>query len=653
MEVSEKIFPEPKAIIQDLTPDYKKLAKRFENDFKKLVNAFCNSGLTFYQFIEALMSLLEIYTWCVPSSTVDEPDIPLYDHLITTAAIATVLFDFELDRIKIKGEKEFNQSAICNRDTNKFLFIAGDLSGIQNYLFDLSRSKLRGISKILRARSFYISTLMDAAARWILYKFELPRCNLLVSAGGRFLILAPNTKCAKNKTKDIKEQIYEWCREELFGELALNISITEASANELIAEEKGKFYGVYRDKIQPAIEKEKFSKLKLVLDSENKFIVEKHFDKIVSNESVCSYCGKRPKGKGNEEESCELCHSQIKVGGKLAKAKYLIYKIDTNQNTVADLKFFNKVCVHISEDIGYVQGFLGKDGAWVEAIFSQQESDLRFSHKRLANYVARWTKEDLAAPIYKGVLEDLEKEGEIPKEGDIKVFEAIAESSKKQVKDGEFVGVPFLGVVRADVDNAGKLFGKSMEKSLSCYVFLSRMLDLFFSSYLPYLAEREYKDLYTVYAGGDDLFLIGPWDKMLDFANKMQEMFKKYVGQNEYITISCGFSMIKPRYPVHKAADLAKDQLDKAKHGEQDKFDAQKVEKNRFCAFNSVVSWEDFKRLLEFGRKLDKWVEDKILNTSFVFELLTIHNMREEADELRQNLKKGVSIKKEDMRKLI
>ena len=29
---------------------------------------------------------------------------------------------------------------------------------------------------------------------------------------------------------------------------------------------------------------------------------------------------------------------------------------------------------------------------------------------------------------------------------------------------------------------------------------------------------EEFKDIYTVFAGGDDLFLIGPWNKIVDFA---------------------------------------------------------------------------------------------------------------------------------------
>jgi CRISPR-associated protein Csm1 len=45
-------------------------------------------------FSVAMLSLLEKYTWCIPSSTMHRPDISLFDHAKTTAAIATSLYRY-------------------------------------------------------------------------------------------------------------------------------------------------------------------------------------------------------------------------------------------------------------------------------------------------------------------------------------------------------------------------------------------------------------------------------------------------------------------------------------------------------------------------------------------------------------------------------
>lgn len=96
-----------------------------------------------------LLALLEKYTWCIPSNTQEDiPDISLFDHLKTTSAIAACLYQYHQDR--------FNESEIQRDDEEKFILAVGDLSGIQNYIFDITGIGIGGTAKRLRARSFYI-----------------------------------------------------------------------------------------------------------------------------------------------------------------------------------------------------------------------------------------------------------------------------------------------------------------------------------------------------------------------------------------------------------------------------------------------------------------------------------------------------------------
>ena len=78
--------------------------------------------------------------------------ISLYDHLKTTAAIASCsyLFDNESD----------------SKDKNKFIIINGDISGIQKFIYRVSspQEAQSGMSKRLRGRSIYISLLNEDIA---------------------------------------------------------------------------------------------------------------------------------------------------------------------------------------------------------------------------------------------------------------------------------------------------------------------------------------------------------------------------------------------------------------------------------------------------------------------------------------------------------
>jgi len=103
------------------------------------------------RFLDSMAALLRRYTWCIASDTMGEPDIPLFDHLYTTSAIASALYAFH----EAKGDLE-DTRAIQDAEQPKFRMVAGDLSGIQKFLFDLRESGARSVSKILRGRSFQI-----------------------------------------------------------------------------------------------------------------------------------------------------------------------------------------------------------------------------------------------------------------------------------------------------------------------------------------------------------------------------------------------------------------------------------------------------------------------------------------------------------------
>jgi len=74
--------------------EYSTLLDNFNNEIEK----FDFAGMKSDSIINFFMLLLWKYTWCIPSAAYKhEPDISLFDHLKTTAAIATCLYDYAHD----------------------------------------------------------------------------------------------------------------------------------------------------------------------------------------------------------------------------------------------------------------------------------------------------------------------------------------------------------------------------------------------------------------------------------------------------------------------------------------------------------------------------------------------------------------------------
>ena len=94
---------------------------------------------------------------------------------------------------------------------------------------------------------------------------------------------------------------------------------------------------------------------------------------------------------------------------------------------------------------------------------------------------------------------------------------------------------------------------------------LSRQMNAFFAIYLPWLCRTRYPNAYTVFAGGDDFFLIGPWQSQMDLARDLRAEFARYVADNPGIHFSAGLSMTKPGLPVRHLAELGEQALDAAK----------------------------------------------------------------------------------------
>jgi CRISPR-associated protein Csm1 len=190
--------------------------------------------------------------------------------------------------------------------------------------------------------------------------------------------------------------------------------------------------------------------------------------------------------------------------------------------------------------------------------------------------------------------------------------------------------MPYLGLLKADVDYLGFLFHYGLHRpdpkddrlTLSRLAQMSRTMDLFFTGYLKGLLRREFPSTYTVYAGGDDLLLIGPWRQTLKLAQRINETFRAYTGQNPNITLSAGVTLMKANYPVNRAIHEAEDFLESAKEPK----DESDRGRNRICALISKpMPWERYAARLQDAEWIHKQLhEQRSVSTGFVYHIMDI-----------------------------
>jgi CRISPR-associated protein Csm1 len=187
-----------------------------------------------------------------------------------------------------------------------------------------------------------------------------------------------------------------------------------------------------------------------------------------------------------------------------------------------------------------------------------------------AAYVPRHDERSISDLSLARVREEAGEEKE-PRIGDVLTF---AELAAKSIDGGK--GRPMLAALKADVDRLGQLFTRGLgeRRSLARAAALSRMMDAFFTGHLSHRLERDFPRVYTVYAGGDDLLLLGPWYDIFVLARELREDFRRFVGGSLHVTLSAGLALFDPKTPISRAAREAEERLAKAKEDGRDRVHA-------------------------------------------------------------------------------
>lgn len=586
--------------------------QRLHDSFGRECNDLLAEGLhiEFSALLCTAMRLLERHTWCLPSDTQrDVPDISLYDHLRTTAAIAASLYQVH--------DANRSEEAIKDDSTERFRILVGDLSGIQRYIFDLEAATAGGIAKRLRARSFSLSMLSEIACQILLDSFHLPPCNVILSSGGKFYILLPELPDTAERIERHRSAFNQWCMDNFNGILYINLASVTCTGKQL-----GTSFGDLMHELARLLGQAKAQPLRSVLQHNGTWNEDAFLGQRNVTGQVCDSCRRLAGVQRQDAILCEHCNDDLEMGRLLAQAKYIAFyqNPDAGAFTLLDRSFdildsLNSPRIRQANLL-----FRLRPGPAEHA-----ERGYPILYRPLANYVPRADRNTCAeCPEEPSCTLSAEDR---PQPGQTLLLNCLAARS---------TGRQMLGILKADVDHLGKLFTFGLPKdniSMSRIATLSRMFEHFFSARLHALLENDFPFVYTVFSGGDDLFLIGPWDTMLNFTHKLHNEFTVFAARNPDVHLSAGLSFESDHVPILKAHADAEELLEISKNIPAP---LESLSRNQFTVFNCIMKWHRVEGLLQEAHRLFQWLNDQRLATAFARDLLIYARMRQDWSSRRR-----------------
>lgn len=547
--------------------------------------------------------------------------------------MATALWRYHADR---QDNIEAAQKGMQDRsdwDEKKFLLIQGDFYGVQDFIFASGAETNKRAAKILRGRSFYVSLLTEAASLRILEALDLPSTSQITNAAGKFLIVAPNTDEVKVKIAGLRAEFDEWFLDKTYGRGGIGIATEAASCNDFVSKKDNEGFKALMARLFAKLEAAKFRRFNLCGAQKTTAVFEEYLGSFDNNLGICQIDQYAPAVKTDGElKLSALASDHMLLGEHLTKCSRLLISNEPLSNSRYSLKvpiFGYSIHLTDSEDETGKFGPSARNGTLRRAFdFSLPVTANEilwngYARRNINGYVPKFTAQD------KQYVEKYKSEDPVVVD-DIKTLSHIGCEDRKPKNDQmtTWVGINAIGVLKGDVDDLGSIFQKGIEKpTFAKMAALSRQMNNFFAVHLPSLCAREFPNTYTVFAGGDDFFLIGPWRSQIKLANQLRKDFSTYCAGNPELHFSAGISITKPGLPIaylgkngETALELAKASDDKI-HGK----------KNALSVFGQTIPWEKVDALSQACETLESLASEYTLSTAYIYALLQMVPMLEDS----------------------
>ena len=458
-------------------------------------------------------------------------DLSLAEHSRLTVAFATAIFDYlkSQDQYTLLDDesKFYRESA--------FLLASFDLSGIQDFIYNIAS---KGAAKQLKARSLYLEFMSENIVDSLLEKLALSRANVLYVGGGHAYFVLPNTEVTVAVLEQFEMEFNSFLLKHFQTGLYVAFGWAPFAAEQIMKYR----YGSVASYLQHYRE------------------IYQETSRMISEKKISRYDAttlrELNKGGKQSERECEICHAvgeieMLRIDGKdvqnlcpiCRELRGFAAKIHTFDDTE-------------KEDYYYFQIVEGEEGLPIgpgAVLLAVDEENISTSGRLYVKNKFSTNKAGIHVFI-----------------GDRQAanIEDYAGLSQKDIEGTEGVakGIKRLAVLRLDVDNLGAAFMAGFSKqeggsynTLARSAVFSQQMSLFFKFHINHFAEG--KNLTIIYAGGDDVFAIGSWQDVIDFAVDIRQKFIAFT--NGKLTLSAGVGLYPDKTPIHLMA-LDAGQLEEA-----------------------------------------------------------------------------------------
>ena len=492
------------------------------------------------EYLNSLLSALEAYLTYIPSSTdrSQQTDVSLYDHMKLTAALANCILVW----LRAEGVTDYRHELFSGANAfyekKVFYLYSMDISGIQAFIY--RQFGTDDVLKNLRARSFYLEIMMENFVDTLLGKEGLSRANLIYSGGGHAYLLLPNTEQSRAAAETFSQSTNAWLQKTFGIDLFLGTGGTACSARELENVPEGSYGELFRTVSR-----------KVSQSKAHRYSAEQirmlNRGRIRDGERECRICHRSDMLTG--EDLCSICSGLTSLSSKIMDPQMKFFVIRGMQGNDAQMPVYEGEYLEAA-DLQKVRGMIAKDDHFICAY---SKNEFYTGHEYATNL---WVADYSSART----LEELVTKGK---------------------------GISRLGVIRADVDNLGAAFVSGFPRkyqTLSRAATFSRTLSMFFKWHVNALlrnggyrldgggsdicavssienGQQEEgtgpRNATVIYAGGDDLFIVGAWKDIIEFAVDLYRSLEAFsIGT---LKISAGIGMFYEKYPISYIASQSGD----------------------------------------------------------------------------------------------
>ena len=505
---------------------------------------------------------------------------------------------------------------MSNHSKQRGFFIKGDVSGIQEFIFNVKSEKA---ARVLNARSAYIQLYTRIVKQYLSKELEkIGTVTLFSEGGGSFFLYLENSQHSLADIKAIvKNAEIEANQKAMIDDLYMVISVVEYADKEKFGDRKSEALETIETEGDEKEKKEEIGYWAGITKASNK-------DKLLKFASI---------GDEGEIDNSENDYPFAPYVHEHEQHDWTKFAHEFAKRGIREITLSSIEAQHAKVFETKLESLIStfQMGERMSADIKNQIQD-NFYKGKIQNKLPEW-REDLMKAYEKEIKREVEKRkinarylNEDEQDEEIQ-RNSIIDYSFLAYFAGERTGTEKLGILKMDVDSLGLLFQYQTNRTEAERV--SKEIKSFFEERLYEMLQRnikhdydtehrevnpdKYRDnIYTVFAGGDDCFFVGGWDTILDWAALVRKDFKTYVTEKNIIhpttekipTISAGIAIVGAKFPVIRFAKLAESAIDKAKASNR------RGPKNKICLFDQVLTWNEYIKARRWAKELKTLIEN-------------------------------------------